>query len=71
MTIRSNIMAMLLNAPATTRDVSLELWGDDSVESLKRAGWHITAMRRDGIPVKQVGEVEGLGNRKLKLWSVE
>ena len=70
MTARAAIMGVLMEAPATTRDIALELWGDDSPYAMRKVSWHISAMRQAGIPVVQRGEVESQGNRRLKLWEV-
>ena len=71
MTARAAIMGVLMEAPSTTRDIALELWGDDSPYAMRKVSWHISAMRQAGIHVERVGQVAGTGNRKLNLWAIQ
>jgi len=71
MTIRRRCIEVLEEGPATTREIALEVLGDESARSLNRVASHIRKLRRHGAPLKRAGQLPGRGGHPLNLWAID
>ncbi len=70
-TIKTRCLELLEEGPATTADIAIEVYGDDSARSLHSIASHLWQIRRDGVPVREAGRVDGpCGQRRMKLWEI-